>query len=89
MLDAFELQEQLIRVLVLTAAELTTIVGEHRLDGGALLLEGWQHVVVEQLDGGQRQLVGIQLRPGIAAEAVDRGLQIDGAQISDEGALPA
>ena len=40
-------------------------------------IEGGQDVVVEQLHGRERQLVGVEPRPGIAAVAVDRGLQVD------------
>ena len=66
-LDAFELQEQLIGMLVLAAAEFAAIIAQHGLDSGGLCLEAWQHVVVEQLHGGQRQLVGIEASPGVAA----------------------
>jgi len=34
-------------------------------------LEGRQDVVVQQLYGGDRQLVGIEPGPGVAAVAVD------------------
>lgn len=75
--DALQLQEQLVGVAVLAAAELAAIVGQYRLDGRLVRLEGRQHVVVEQLHGGERQLVQIQPGPGVAAVAVDRGLQVD------------
>ena len=52
--DAFELQEQLVGMLVLAAAELAAVIAEHGIDSGAMLLEGGQHVAVEQLHGGDR-----------------------------------
>lgn len=44
--DVLELQEQLVRVLVGPAVELTAVVGQHRLDFGVARLEGRQHIVV-------------------------------------------
>ena len=67
--DAFQLQEQLIRMLVLTAAELAAIVAQDGHAPGVILLEGWQHIVVEQLHRGHRQLVGIEPPPGLAVGA--------------------
>lgn len=75
--DAFQLEEQFIRVLVLVAAELAAVAAQHSLDGGAFGFGGGQHVVVQGLDGGQRRLVGVEPCPGMAAVAVDGGLQID------------
>ncbi len=71
--DAFQPQEQLVGVTVLAAAELAAVVAQHRLDRGTVLLQARQHVVVEQLHGGDGQLVRIQPGPSIAAGAVDRG----------------
>jgi len=76
-LDAFELQEELVGVAILATAEFAAIVGEHRVDPGRVRLKDRQHIIVEQLDGGQRQLVGIEPGPGMPAAAVDGGLQID------------
>jgi len=73
-LDAFELEEQLVWMLVWAAAEFAAIVAQHCLNVCVMLLEGGQHVVVEQLHGGHRQLVGIEAAPGVAAGAVDRSL---------------
>lgn len=58
-LDLLQLEEQLVGVLVGSSAELATVVGEHRIDLGALRLEGGEHVVVHEVHGGDRQLVGI------------------------------
>ena len=76
-LDLFQLQEQLVGMPVGPAAELAAVVGQHGLDPGLVLLEGRDDIVVHQVHGGDRQLVGIESRPSVAAVAVDRGLQID------------
>ena len=50
-------------------------------------LEGRQHVVVEQLHGGDRHLVGVEPGPGVARVAVDGALQVDLAdalEVTDE-----
>ena len=75
--DALELEEQLVGMLILAAAELAAIVAEHGVDPRTVLLEGRQDLVVQGLDRGDRHLVGEQLRPGIAGMAVDHGLQVD------------
>ena len=46
-LDVFELEEQLVGMLVLAPAEFAAIVGQHRLDAGAGGVEGGQDVVVQ------------------------------------------
>ena len=76
-LDALELQEQLVGVAILATAEFAAIVGEHGVDLGPVRFKGWQHIIVEQLDGGEWQLVGVEPGPGMPAAAVDGGLQID------------
>ena len=77
MLDLLELQEQLVRMLVGPPAELAAVVGQHAVDRGAVGLEGRDDVVVHQVDGGDRQLARLEPRPGVAAVAVDHGLQIE------------
>ena len=62
---------------VLAAAELTAVVGEDGFNSGAVSLEGGQDVVVHQVDGGDRQLVGVERGPGVATVAVDGGLQVE------------
>src|ERR1700758_3330515 len=76
-LDIFELQEELVGVAVWAAAELAAVVGEHGVDLGAVRFKGRQHIIVDQLDSGDRQLVGVEPGPGMAAVAVNGGLQID------------
>lgn len=76
-LDLFELEEQLIWVMIFAAAEFSAVVAQHRADPGIVRLEEGQHVVVEHMNGRDGQLVGVQAPPGVAAEAVDDGLQVD------------
>ena len=76
-LDAFELEEQLVGMAVGPAAELAAIVRQHGLDRHAMFLEVGHDVRVEQMHGGQRHLVGVEPAPGEARAAVDGGLQVD------------
>jgi hypothetical protein len=64
---------------VLAAAELAAVVGEHGVDLGLVRFKGRQHIIDDQLDSGERQLVGIETGPGMPAAAVNGGLQIDPA----------
>ena len=76
-LDLFELKEQLIRMLILPAAELAAVVAEYCADFGVVSLEEGQHVIIEHMHGRDGQFAGVEAAPGVAAEAVDDGLQID------------
>ena len=84
-LDAFELQEQLVGMLVVSPAELPpprsgrgqANIRQYRLHLDLMGFEGRQDVVVQQLYGGDRKLVGIEPGPGVAAVAVDGRLQVD------------
>jgi len=53
-LDAFELEEELVGVLVRPAAELAAVVGEDGFDRDLVGFEERQDVVVEEMDGGER-----------------------------------
>ena len=77
MLDVIQLEEEFVGVLVLAPAELASVVRQHRLDGRPFGLEGRQHVLFERRHGGDRQLVQVEPRPGVAAVAVDGGVEID------------
>ena len=76
-LDVFELQKLLVGVAVLAAAELAAVVGEHGADLGATRLKGRPYMIIEQLDGGEGQCIGIESGSGTPAAAVDGGLQVD------------
>ena len=86
-LDALELEEQLVGMAVHAAAELAAVVGQHGVHFDAMRLEGRQHVGVKQMHGGDRHLVGVEATPTIARAAVDRALQVDLAdalEVTDE-----
>jgi hypothetical protein len=76
-LDALELENEFIGMPVLATTELAPVVEEHCVDPDALRLEGRLHVVVDELNGGRRQLVEAEPGPSMAAVTVDRGRQID------------
>ena len=61
---------------VLAPAEFTAVVAEHGGDLGVVGLEEGQHVIVEHVNGRDRQLICVETPPGIAAEAVDDGPQV-------------
>lgn len=76
-LDLFELKEELIRVMILASAELSTSVAENRADLGVVGLEERQYVVVEHMYRRDGQFAGVEAASGVTAEAVDDGLKID------------
>jgi len=78
-LDAFQLKEQLIGGAILAAAEFSTVIAENGCDLGLVLLEEGKHIVVQDMDGGDGQLGGIEPAPSITAEAVDDGLKVNAA----------
>lgn len=64
-------------MLIRASAVLPSVVGEHGFDAYAVLFEERQHVVVEHMDRGQRQLARVAAIRGVAAIAVEHPLQID------------
>lgn len=75
-LDLLELEEELVRMLVWPFAEFPSIVRQHHLDPGIMGLEGRDNVVVEDMNGGDRQLGRIEPGPGMAQMAVDGRLHV-------------
>lgn len=71
MLDLLQLQEEFVWVLVGSATELAAVVGQHGLDPCVVGFEGGDDVAVHQMDGSDRQLGGVEPRPGVAAVTVD------------------
>ena len=65
-LDAFELKEELVGMSVGSSAELASVVAEDGVDLGLVLFEERQDVFVEDVDGGNGQLAGVQACPGVA-----------------------
>ena len=76
-LDLLELEEELVGVLVGPAAVLAAVVAQDRPDLYAMLLEERQRVVVQNLNGRDRHLRGVEPGPDEAAEAVQYGLDVD------------
>lgn len=52
MLDVFELQKELIRMVVGPATELASVVAEHGFDAGLVLLEERQYIGVQDMHRG-------------------------------------
>ena len=75
--DLLELEEELVGVLVRSAAVLAAVVAEYRLHLRDVHLEEGQHVVVQDLNGGHRHLRCVEPGPDEAAEAVQDGLDVD------------
>lgn len=65
-LDAFELQEQLIRVDIRPAAILAAVVAEDGLNWGLVLFEEGQDIQVQHVDGGYRELGVVETAPAEA-----------------------
>ena len=77
MLDVLQLREELVGVTVRSAAVLAPVVAQDGPDLYTLLLEEWQHMVVQDLDGRDRYLARVESGPDVAAEAVEHGLDVD------------
>lgn len=75
-LNTLQLQEQLVGVMVRAAAELAPVVRQDGIDPRLVSLEERQARFVEHMDRGHRQLAGVEPSPGVAAVAVQYGLQI-------------
>ena len=75
--DIFELEEQFVRMPVRASAELAAIVGQYGFNLSVRRFEGWDDVIVHEVDGGDRQLARMQAGPGIPRVAIDRSLQVD------------
>ena len=59
-----------------TTAKLATVVGDHRIHSGFVLLEERQDIVVQDVYGGHRELGRVQPGPGVAAVTVDDSLHV-------------
>lgn len=79
MLDTFELEEEFVGITVRPAVELPTVVEENSLDDNLVFFEEGQDVVVEEVNGGQRDLGGVEPGEGEAGVAVDGGWGVDAA----------
>ena len=69
------------------AAELSAVVAQDGGDPCLVGTEGGEDVVVHDVDGGDRELVGVEPAPGIAGVAIEGSLEIDLAhtlEVADE-----
>ena len=78
-IDVVDRQEELVRVLIVPAAELSPPIGEDAQHLRALDLEERQDPVIEQVRRGNRRLGRIQLRRGPLRVGIHEGLLIDPA----------
>ena len=76
MRNPLQLQEQLIGGDGRAPAELAPVVRQDGIDPRLVSLEERQDRFVEHMDRGHRQLAGVESSPGVAAVAVQYGLQI-------------
>ncbi|OGR36406.1 MAG: hypothetical protein A2091_06035 [Desulfuromonadales bacterium GWD2_61_12] len=53
MLDPFELQEELVGMLVGASTKLATVVRQNRCNAGPMLVKEGEHVFVQHMHGGQ------------------------------------
>ncbi len=53
-IDRFHLQEQLIRMMILAATDLTSVIAQNGHDFRVMLLEERQYIVVEHMHSGDR-----------------------------------
>ena len=77
MLDILNPQVALVRMTVGDAALFGAAIGQDATKRNALLLEKWDHAVVEQVGGGDRRLLELQLGEAHFRIGVDEGLLID------------
>ena len=75
--DVLDRQIELVFVAVVGPAVFGPAVGEHALQGDAVLLVERDHPVVEQVCGGQRGLAVVELGEADLGVGVDKGLLID------------
>ena len=70
-------EEQLVKMTVGVAAERAFVVAQYGGDPCLMRVEGGEDLVVHDVHGGDRELVGVEAVPGIAGVAIDGGLEID------------
>lgn len=82
-LDLVKAQEKLVGVAVLAKAEFWAVVGEHSMHPYAVAVEKGEHLVVEQVSGGQGRLLPIDFGKAHVAVGVDGRLLVDAANALD------
>ena len=63
-------------MVVRAPTELAPVVRQDGIDPCLVGFKEWQHCFVEHMDRGDGQLAGVEPPPGVAAIAVQHGLQI-------------
>ncbi len=75
-LNPLQLQEQLVGMVVRAPTELAPVVRQDGIDPCLVGFEERLHRFIEHMNRGHRQLAGVEPPPGVAALAVQHGLQI-------------
>ena len=83
MVDVLHRQVELVGVVLRLPAVLGAPVSEDAKQLDALLIEKWDHPVVEQISCGDGALVGVELGSGHPAVGINEGLLIDPAHALD------
>ena len=77
MLDSFELKEQFEGMVIRPTAVFAAVIRQHGFYPYGVLFEERQHIVIQDMDSGDRHLARVQPAKSKTAEAVDDGLQIN------------
>jgi len=77
--DVVDGQIEFVRMSIVRAAEFGTAIGKYAEERNVMLLEEGQNTIVEQVGGGDRRLVGVELCRRDLRIGVDEGLLIDTA----------
>ncbi len=86
MIDVLDGKVKLVFVPLRVAAVLTATVSQHPQEFDFMLLEQWQHPIVEQIRRRDRRLAIVQLGASNFGIGIDKGLLVDAAntlQIAD------
>ena len=85
MLDVLELQEEFVGVAVRPAAVIASVVARDGIYRHAVLLEEGERVVVQDLDGRDRYLRGVEPGPDVAGEAVEHRPDVASGRMTSSG----
>lgn len=75
-LNPLQLQEQLVGMVVRAPTELAPVIRQDGIDPCLVGFKEWQHRFVKHMDRGDGQFAGVEPPLGVAAIAVQHGLQI-------------
>ena len=77
MIDALQLQKELVWMFIRSATEFPPIVRENGMNDDMVLFEERQDVVVHDLDSSQRQFIGVESGPCEPGIAIKNRLEVD------------